>query len=180
MTARDFAIRAHGDQKYGEHPYIYHLDAVVAVLVEFGFGAIQDLMDAAYLHDAIEDCGITSYILWKAGFNRSFGLVYAVTNEPGKNRAVRHSKTYPKMAGWENATIVKLADRIANVRECLRNEDSKHLMYSCEYAEFYKALYREDHNLAKPVWDELDCLHSGPKIPIVRKRTTLSKESRSA
>jgi hypothetical protein len=26
--ARAFAVQAHGEQKYGEHPYSYHLDAV--------------------------------------------------------------------------------------------------------------------------------------------------------
>lgn len=28
MKARDFAVQAHADQKYGNHPYSVHLDAV--------------------------------------------------------------------------------------------------------------------------------------------------------
>ncbi|MEQ8789220.1 MAG: hypothetical protein RIC55_23100 [Pirellulaceae bacterium] len=30
--AREFALTAHGEQLYGSHPYIAHLDAVVALL----------------------------------------------------------------------------------------------------------------------------------------------------
>lgn len=32
--AREFAIQAHGDQRYGDRPYVEHLSAVVEVLDE--------------------------------------------------------------------------------------------------------------------------------------------------
>lgn len=166
--ARDFAIAMHGSQMYSDRPYIYHLDAVAAVLVEFGLGGVDYLMDAAYLHDVMEDCGVTSESLWSAGFNRAWGIVTAVTDEPGSNRKERKRRTYPKIAGWEDATVVKLADRIANVRECLKSPHEKctlRSMYANEYAEFYDRLWREDHLLAAPMWAELDRLNSGPETP---------------
>lgn len=30
--ARDFAIKWHGDQKYGDKPYVYHLDQVAEIV----------------------------------------------------------------------------------------------------------------------------------------------------
>ena len=35
-AVREFAIRAHANQNYSGQPYVVHLDAVVAVLKEFG------------------------------------------------------------------------------------------------------------------------------------------------
>jgi hypothetical protein len=61
-----------------------------------------------------------------------------------------------------------LADRIANVRHCLKNPHEKaslRLMYAKEYAEFFDRLWREDHRMAAPMWAELDRLHSGPERP---------------
>ena len=37
--ARSFAIAAHGDQTYGDEPYVFHLDAVVELLAPFGLDA---------------------------------------------------------------------------------------------------------------------------------------------
>ncbi len=34
--ARNFAIKAHGEQLYGECPYVVHLDAVAALLEPYG------------------------------------------------------------------------------------------------------------------------------------------------
>lgn len=48
--ARDVAIAAHGDQRYGTHPYVHHLDAVAAILEPFGTAA----QIVGYLHDTIE------------------------------------------------------------------------------------------------------------------------------
>ena len=45
--ARDYAIAAHGDQKYGEHPYVGHLDAVAEIVRPDGELAVA----VAYLHD---------------------------------------------------------------------------------------------------------------------------------
>ena len=37
-TARTFDLEAHGDQKYGSHPYAYHLDAVARIVSELSWG----------------------------------------------------------------------------------------------------------------------------------------------
>jgi hypothetical protein len=50
QRAREFALQAHGNQRYGSHPYSYHLDAVADLLAPFG----DEAQIAAYLHDTGE------------------------------------------------------------------------------------------------------------------------------
>ena len=53
--ANTFAIRAHGNQQYGDKPYVVHLDAVAELLTKYG----ETAQIIAYLHDVIEDTEIT-------------------------------------------------------------------------------------------------------------------------
>ena len=53
---REYVIKAHGDQKYGSKPYIYHLDGVVERLKLKGH---SELIALGYLHDVIEDTDIS-------------------------------------------------------------------------------------------------------------------------
>lgn len=156
--ARAFAIKAHGDQKYSDEPYIGHLDHVVSILREYGFQS-ADLIDAAYLHDVLEDTEITYDNLLESGFSAlTCQLVQAVTDEPGKNRRERKAATYPKIAGWTDATILKLADRIANSRRASEPGKETYMkMYAKEYAAFRRALYRDTPATIR-MWVALDAL----------------------
>lgn len=168
MTAREFAIKAHGDQKYGDHPYVTHLDQVHAVLVEFGC-VDQDILTAAYLHDILEDTDC-NYILLKLSFGeRVTLLVNRVTSCPGKNRSERNKATYSETCKYPGAIILKLADRIANVRVSRVNAPDKFQMYLKEYPEFRRVLIRNALNntlsyrcgedrVMFGMWEELDCL----------------------
>ena len=49
--ARSFAIAAHGDQMYGDHPYSVHLDTVAELLAPFG----EEAQIVGYLHDKAAD-----------------------------------------------------------------------------------------------------------------------------
>lgn len=144
------AISAHGSQTYDEYPYYYHLEQVVDVLKEYGYSEDKYII-SGYLHDAIEDADI-SYNDIKKKFGEEIAeIVYCVTDELGRNRKERKAKTLPKIAGNKDAIIVKLADRIAN----LRSPKMKG-MYAKEYAEFKDMLYRPNH--ADDMWKELDKL----------------------
>jgi (p)ppGpp synthase/HD superfamily hydrolase len=55
--ARAFAIVRHGDQRYGQRPYVTHLAAVRAVLRDFDIGGALGV--AAWLHDLVEDTPTT-------------------------------------------------------------------------------------------------------------------------
>jgi (p)ppGpp synthase/HD superfamily hydrolase len=158
-----FAEVAHGDQHYGNRLYSYHLEAVVRVLRRFGYGENQDLLVAAVLHDVIEDTA-TNYNDVKKGFGEKVAeLVYAVTDELGRNRKDRHAKTYPKTAKLPEAVVLKLADRIANVEHSIETKDQDKLgMYLKEHVEFWAALHywpaAATFPAPEPMWDHLDRL----------------------
>jgi (p)ppGpp synthase/HD superfamily hydrolase len=124
--ARLYASNQHAktNQKHGNRPYIAHLDEVVEVLQRYGATAEKDadLICAGFLHDVIEDQGVSRETLANLFGASVTDLVWAVSNEPGKNRAERHAKTYPKIRATLGATKLKLADRIANVEHCLKEQ----------------------------------------------------------
>lgn len=142
MTAKEFAIKAHGEQKYGDFPYATHLQAVVSVLDRFEV-THPNIIAAAWLHDVLEDTP-TEWLDITENFGDDVAdLVWAVTNEPGKNRKERMLKTYPKIRVFgPQAVTLKLADRIANVEHSIRHK-TRHLeMYQREYPAFRYALYQ--------------------------------------
>lgn len=156
-AARAFAIERHADQTYGDGaPYSTHLAAAVEVLGRFGHGDDAALVCAAWLHDVVEDTETT-----REEVETRFGadvaaLVWAVTNEPGENRAERARKTYPKIDATPRAIIVKLADRIANVESAKRSRPDLHAMYRKEWTKFEAALRHEDG--PTEMWAHLESL----------------------
>ena len=150
--ARMVAVKAHSNQSYDEiFPYEKHLDDVVDVLKRFGFSG--KFIVAGYLHDAIEDDGI-SYNDINRHFNKEVAeMVYCVTDELGRNRKEKKEKTLPKTAGNPDAIILKLADRIANIEH-----GGKIDMYGKEYQEFKGTLYLNTPAHGRPMWEYLDKL----------------------
>lgn len=149
------AIRLHGMQTYGDGlPYYHHLEQVVDVLKEFGF-TDDKFVIAGYLHDVLEDTAI-SYNDIKSQFGEEVAeIVYAVTDELGRNRKERKAKTYPKIKANHDAIIVKLADRIANTRSSIKNKPNMAKMYVKELKGFRDALYVPNTE-AEPLWNELE------------------------
>lgn len=160
VKAREFAIRAHGDQRYGGLPYSVHLADVVNVCIKFGIGG--DIRTAAWLHDVLEDTATTLPELYNGGFSSVVcSLVVAVTNEPGKNRKERHLKTHPKIRKHgKDAVILKVADRIANTEFSMKH-GSMLGMYRKEFRDFYDALYKP--NECDAMWDYLKALSGTPE-----------------
>ena len=154
--ARALACRAHQGQRYGARPYRAHLDEVAALVRAYGETAIV----LAYLHDIIEDTGTPPGEL-----DRMFGAfitrcVLLLTDAPGASRGQRKARTCEKLraipagAPEELALVVKAADRLANVRACLRDDPARLAMYRREHPAFRAAAYRR--GLAEAFWQELD------------------------
>lgn len=149
--AKQFAISKHGRQKYGEVPYIIHLNHVVSVLGEHGYANDDVIMSAGWLHDTIEDTDTTHAMLVLEFGKEIADIVWAVSSEPGKNRQAKFRNTAPKIISKEKALIVKLADRIANTEASLANNPKLYQMYKKEFSAFYKLLYRGE----LPMWETL-------------------------
>ena len=181
--AADWAGRVHAEkaQTWSDgRPYLDHLVAVENVLIRFGFNdpadpIHQNLRIAAYCHDLVEDTRIPIETVRGLQGPDVAILVQAVTNEPGPNRAARHLATYPKIRATPWATVLKLADRIANVEESIRT-GSRHLdMYVKEASAFREALFTEGGPEAK-LWAHLDQLieDARPKAVAITRETALT------
>ncbi len=155
--ARNFAITSHGDQKYGSHPYSVHLDAVAKIARPYGKTAEV----IAYLHDVVEDTGVTVEEIEAQFGSLVANAVAILTDEPGDNRKERKSATYAKMAKVtgeaEIALVVKAADRLANMRACVADNNNDLLaVYKSEYPVFRKSVSRP--NACNEIWSELESI----------------------
>ena len=132
---------------YGDFSYLKHLRDAHDVLISVGI-MDKNLRIGTILHDNVEDTSDTVQDI-----EREFGwkiaqLVWAVSDGPGKNRKERHANTYAKTAAIENAVIIKLADRIANLRASVgsilrRGKVDKFKMYEKEKKSFERALLHD-------------------------------------
>lgn len=141
---RYYADHHHKNDKYGQFDYIYHLDKVYEILRD-NLNCNLEVLQAAYLHDIIEDTPITYQdVVDEFGITVA-DIVEAVTDEPGKNRKERKAKTYPKIKGFKDATLVKFADRIANLTASVQHRNIKKIkMYLSERDEFIEWLDMDD------------------------------------
>lgn len=148
VLARDTAVLAHGDQRYGEHPFVKHLDDVHDILLEYAPGRVPEyVLAAAYLHDVLEDTKMTSFEIERHFGRGVLDIVKFCTDSPGKTRKERKAATYSRWQflrskdephGYDNHRAVKIADRIANVR-C--SAGTRRLaMYRREQPDFEKAI----------------------------------------
>lgn len=164
--ARAFAIEHHGDQRYGDGPYVTHLDEVAALIQAQLGGEAGDaalLRTVAYLHDVVEDTPVTATQVAERFGAVVAGAVELLSDPPGANRKqrkaalhARFERTSPEDAAGRAALIVKAADRLANVRACVANGDARLAMYADEHPAFRGAVHRP--GLCDAVWSELDAL----------------------
>jgi (p)ppGpp synthase/HD superfamily hydrolase len=149
FNARAFAVKKHGDQKYGERKYVFHLDQVAALCRYYGLSAAERV--AAYLHDTMEDTDTSNEELTLRFGKEPAELVYAVSGE-GKTRAECRASIIAKLTAYPEAVNLKLLDRLANVKACLK-EGKLHLvaMYRDEMP-YYAPLFSQGHPDA---WAEL-------------------------
>ena len=155
QKAQQFAIAKHGNQKYGDYPYSYHLNYVVDILIEYGYGQDETIICGAWLHDTIEDTDTTYEMLMLEFTKEIADIVYDVSSEAGKNRIERLTKTAPKIIANKKALILKLADRIANTKFSLDSGSKIYQMYRREFAQFKQLLYREQDSDIMPMWNRL-------------------------
>ena len=91
------AQAVHAGQRYGTRPYVGHLIDVTSILARGDLVFDDELMAAAWLHDAIEDTAATREHIAILVSTAVAELAWGVTDEPGKNRKERKGATYPKI-----------------------------------------------------------------------------------
>ena len=140
LTAYTYATAAHAAvgqrRKYTDEPYIVH-PARVAVTVS-KFGGTDDMISAAYLHDVVEDTGVSiEDIQDMFGPDVALivdGLTDVSVPEDG-NRTVRKAmdRAHSAEATYE-AQFVKCADIIDNAHDIGANDPSFNVVYRKEMA----------------------------------------------
>lgn len=159
QKAREMAVMAHGQQMYGTHPYVVHLDAVAELVQPFG----EDAEVVAYLHDTLEDTGLSPEEVGQTFGRVVLACVEAVTDSKGATRKERKKATYERLGAITAeepvslALLVKAADRLANVRSCVATENTSLLaMYRGENEAFRTAVLRTGLNSNQAMVAEID------------------------
>lgn len=113
-AARELAERLHaGHVDRSGEPYIGHLAAVVAILLRRWPDAPSYAVEAAWLHDALEDTDATPESLAAAGISpEAVAIVRAVTRPAGKTYRAWIADLAASGDAW--AIRVKLADNEHN------------------------------------------------------------------
>ena len=142
-------------------PYEFHLRMVATAAKDFMHLVPAHLKTpchlAAYGHDLIEDTRVSYNDVKAVLGEQAADIIYAVTNEKGKNRKERaNDKYYEGIRETPGAVFVKLCDRIANVQYSKMTQSRMFEMYRKENTNFIHSLgYVEDHPLT-PVFDYLN------------------------
>lgn len=129
LDAADFAARVHQNQRRkgrSKRPYIGHCIEVASTLVSVGKVDDANVIVAALLHDVVEDTDTTNDQIREKYGPVVADLVAEVTDDKSlkkkerKNLQIEHASTLSP-----GARLIKIADKIANVREIASDPPKK-------------------------------------------------------
>lgn len=168
--AYEFADKAHAGQmrKSGE-PFITHLINVAYILADLQVSPYTIV--AGFLHDTIEDCGVSKETITKE-FNKEIAdLVESVTKitqlsamTKEEFQAENHRKIFIAMAKDIRVIIIKLADRVHNMRTLFAQSPEKQKLIAKETLEVYGPIaHRLGINTIKSELDDLSLKYLEPE-----------------
>lgn len=141
--AYEFAEKMHKPQfrKSGE-PYVIHVLHVAKILADLRTG--PKTIAAGLLHDVIEDCDVTEEDFIERFGTEVFTLVEAVTkighlkfNDEEEYLASNHRKIFIAMANDVRVILIKLADRLHNMRTLQFMKPEKQKKIAAETLDVY-------------------------------------------
>ncbi len=163
--ALEFALEAHGDQwRRSGDPYIMHPCNVARILAEELDIHNAEILAAALLHDTVEDVDYVSTELVREIFGANVAAIVEgctkVTHYTGDKQTFKklvHRKIFSGAAAKLEVMIVKLADRLHNLRTLSSMPKHKRQKIAVETLDIYAplatilglfAIKRELYNLA--------------------------------
>lgn len=131
--AREYAREKHAGQLRddGKEYFSSHIK-VVAELMKLVTDD-EEVIAAAYLHDTVEDCGVTYDDLVSEFNTRVADLVMEVTHEGSKQRLGYY---FPRLHSRE-AIMIKFADRLSNIAS-MEVWDEKRKAHYLKRSKFWK------------------------------------------
>ena len=187
-AAFTMARQAHkGQMRSSGDPYISHPIEVAIILV--GLGMDSDTIIGGILHDVVEDTSITLEDIQKRFGGDVADLVDGVTklaNIPYSSRAEQQAENVRKMllamAKAVRAVIIKLADRLHNMRTLDYRTPEKQRVKSLETMEIYAPLaHRLGIRSVKEELEDLSLKHLDPvAYHEIEQQLALRKEDREA
>ncbi len=162
LKALEFAALKHRDQRRKDalaSPYINHPIALANLLAREGDVSDPVVLAAALLHDTVEDTQTTPAELREAFGEKIAGIVEEVTDDKNLPKAERKRLQVEHAAHISReAKLVKLADKICNVRDVANHPPAKwDLTRRREYFEWAKAVVdrmRGTHPVLERRFDE--------------------------
>lgn len=159
LKAYYFAKNAHEgvDQlrKYTNDPYISHPVEVMEILSESGINNF-DILQAALLHDVVEDTKISLHAIMDSFGSYVSAMVRDLTDvsKPSDgNRAYRKAIDREHISrGMPSSKTIKLADMISNTRSIVKHDPKFAKVYLPEKRLLLGVLKEGDQRL----WDECD------------------------
>ncbi|QWY83103.1 putative metal-dependent phosphohydrolase protein [Rhizobium phage RHph_X66] len=161
QMAKAFAVGAHGAvkqvRKYTGEPYIVH-PAAVAAIVETVPTHTWQMLCCAWLHDTVEDTGVSLEMI-KELFGREVEQgVWHLTNvaKEAGNRATRFKLNLERLAvapGW--VKTVKCADLYDNTGSIVKHDPKFAALYLKEKAETLEVLRGADQILWDMTYEQL-------------------------
>ena len=129
LKALAFAAHKHRDQRRKDaeaSPYINHPIALADVLVNEGGVTDVEVLCAALLHDTVEDTDTTHQELAGAFGSRIARIVAEVSDDKALSKEERKRLQVEHAASISaEAKLVKLADKICNLRDVLERPPAK-------------------------------------------------------
>ena len=148
-----FATQAHYgcERKYTGDPYVTHLAEVAGIVSTVAYGAgidPEDMIAAAWLHDCVEDVGITGNALMNQ-FGAVVGTgVYFLSDMEEGNRTERKAQSRVRLASAPSwVQTIKCADLISNTRSIVLHDPKFAVQYLAEKRALLEVMVLADSRL---------------------------------
>lgn len=164
LAAAEFAAFKHREQRrkgVRGSPYINHPLAVASTLAQQAGVEDADVLAAAILHDTIEDTNTTEGELARAFGRPIASIVAEVTDEKSQSKALRKRMQIahaPHLS--KQAKLVKLADKIVNLRDIVARPPSWDLKRKQEYFDWAKQVVDGLRGVHPVLEAEFDRVHA--------------------
>jgi (p)ppGpp synthase/HD superfamily hydrolase len=146
----------HQTRKNSSLPYVVHPLEVMHILIRHG---VRDeaTLAAAVLHDVVEDCGVSATEV-EQRFGRPVAELVAALTKPPKKKGTDEKQAKAQALeqvrrGPEAARIVKMADRLSNLRDL--DALDWHPSWKADYRDEAEAIARLGQDALPSLADEL-------------------------